>query len=66
MSAKFENNNLIVLNPLSKEELKSIPLSSDIDINQIIKKSKIDDSWSLLSVNKRVSLINNYRKVLEG
>ena len=64
MSAKFENNNLIVLNPLSKEELKSIPLSSDIDINQIIKKSKIDDSWSLLSVNKRVSLINNYRKAL--
>ena len=37
MSAKFENNNLIVLNPLSKEEIKSIPLSGDGEISKIIK-----------------------------
>ena len=64
MSAKFKNNNLIVLNPLSKEELKSIPLPSDNDINQIIKSSKLDNSWSLLSIKKRASLIKDFRKAL--
>ena len=64
MSAKFENNNLIVLNPLSKEEIKSIPLSGNGEISKIIKNSKIDDSWSLLSVPGRASLIKKFRKAL--
>ena len=64
MSAKFENNNLIVLNPLSKEEIKSIPLSVDGEISKIIKNSKTDDSWSLLPVHRRASLIKKFRKAL--
>ena len=64
MSAKFENNNLIVLNPVSKEELKTIPISSNEDVNKIIKKSNLDNSWSLLSVSKRASLIKVFRKAL--
>ena len=64
MSAKFENNNLIVLNPVSKQELKTIPISSNEDVNKIIKKSNLDNSWSLLSVSKRASLIKVFRKAL--
>ena len=64
MSAKFENNNLIVLNPVSKEELKTIPISSNEDVNKIIKKSNLDNSWSLLSVSKRASLVKVFRKAL--
>lgn len=64
MSAKFENNNLIVLNPLSKDEIKSIPLTGNGEISTIIKNSKIDDSWSLLSIHERASLIKKFRKAL--
>ena len=64
MSAKFENNNLIVLNPLTREEEKIIPLSDKEDINKIILDSSLDDSWSLLSVNKRSSLISKFRKAI--
>ncbi len=64
MSAKFKNNKLIVLNPLSKEELRSIPLPCDNDIDKSIESSKHDDSWSLLSIKKRASLIKDFRKAI--
>lgn len=64
MAAKFENNNLIILNPLTNEELRSISVSTNSDINEIILSSSTDDSWSLLSVSKRSQLIKIFRKAL--
>ena len=64
MTAKFENNNLIVLNPLSGDKVDTLTVSDEKYINDSILNAKIDSSWSSLSVSKRVSYINKFRKEL--
>ena len=64
MTAKFENNNLIVLNPLSGDKVDTLTVSVEKYINDSILNAKIDSSWSSLSVSKRVSYINKFRKEL--
>ena len=64
MTAKFENNNLIVLNPLSGDKVDTLTVSDEKYINDSILNAKIDSSWSSLSVSKRISCINKYRRKL--
>ena len=64
MAAKFENNNLIVLNPLSGDKVDTLTVSDEKYINDSILNAKIDSSWPSLSVSKRISCINKFRKEL--
>ena len=64
MTAKFENNNLIVLNPLSGDKVDTLTVSDEKYINDSILNAKIDSSWPSLSVSKRISYINKFRKEL--
>ena len=50
MAAKFENNNLIVLNPLSGDKVDTLTVSDEKYINDSILNAKIDSSWPSLSV----------------
>ena len=64
MTAKFKNNNLIVLNPLSGNKVDTLTVSDEKYINDSILNAKTDSSWSSLSVSKRISCINKFRKEL--
>jgi len=64
MSMRIENNEIIVLNPASLKEVGRVKVTSEKDFDQVINKSHDYKDWSSLSLKKRCTLINKYRKAI--
>ena len=64
MPIKFENNQVVILNPASLEEVGRVDLSTTDDVEKALNTATHYTAWSSLSVNKRCRLINKFRKVI--
>tara|TARA_Y100000590_G_scaffold283624_1_gene319108 strand:+ start:802 stop:2271 length:1470 start_codon:yes stop_codon:yes gene_type:complete len=64
MSAKFSDNTLQILNPITNNEVGRFDISTNSIISDTIKNSKNYDKWSLLTVSKRCYHIKKLRKAL--
>ena len=64
MSAKFSDNTLQILNPITNNEVGRFDISTNSIISDTIKSSKNYDKWSLLTVSKRCYHIKKLRKAL--
>ena len=62
MGAVFENNILIVKNPVSKQQIKKLEITSSSQVDSIILKVSDYKDWSSLSLSKRCYHINCLRK----
>ena len=64
MSAKFENDLLTILNPITNNAVETFKVSDRVSIEKMINDAKVDNTWSSLSLNKRCYYINRLRKAL--
>jgi len=64
MSAKFSENTLQILNPITNNEVGRFDIPSEEMIKETIKSVKNDSEWSILTLSKRCSYINRFRKAL--
>ena len=64
MSAKFLENTLQILNPITGDEVGRFDVSNEDMINETIKSVKNDNKWSSLTVSKRSFYIKKLRKAL--
>ena len=62
MSGIIKNNILKVLNPVTRKEIASYPISSKEDIKNVISNARDDSLWRNLSLSKRCRVINQLRK----
>mgnify|MGYP000529493954 CR=1 FL=1 len=64
MSAKFIDNTLQILNPITHDEVGMYTISNEQVIHETIRKVKSDVSWSSLPLSKRCYYIKKLRKAL--
>ena len=64
MSAEFENNILIVKNPVDNSELSRFKVTDETSFKSIASKAGSYSKWSELSIKKRCYYISLLRKAL--
>ena len=64
MPISIENNQITILNPATLNEVGKVNISSEEDVNKCIDVAQNYKEWSSLSLNKRCSIINKFRKVI--
>ena len=62
MSAVFEDQLLIINNPITNKEISRLPISTPSEVNSVIQTSKSYKDWSSLSLKKRCYYITQLRK----
>ncbi len=60
----INENQITVLNPATLEEVGRVSISTEQDVSSALKKAQEYKEWSSLSLNKRCTIINKYRKVV--
>ena len=64
MSAIINNDKIILSNPISRQEIAEIDITSIEEIQDIINQASIYHEWSSLSIKNRCKYINLFRKEL--
>ena len=64
MSAEFENNILIVRNPVDDSELSRFTVTDESSFSSIASKVESFSKWSELSIKKRCYYISRLRKAV--
>ena len=64
MSSIINNNIISVINPITQKSVGELQCSSQEEVNKIISNANQFSDWRLLSLNKRCSLINKFRRVI--
>ncbi len=64
MPINIEKNQITILNPATLDSVGKISISSHQEIDCILKSAKEYNEWSSLSLNKRCTIINKFRKVV--
>jgi len=64
MPISIENNQITILNPATLNEVGKVNISSQENVNKCLVRSQNYKEWSSLSLNKRCSVINKFRKVV--
>ena len=56
---------LLSYNPITQEVVGAVPLTSDDELKDVLKRSKKGEKiWSTLSVSERAEILNGIRKDL--
>ena len=64
MPISIENNQITILNPATLNEVGKVNILSKKDVNKCLDVAQNYKEWSSLSLNKRCSIINKFRKVI--
>jgi len=64
MSVRIKENEIIVLNPSSLEEVGRLNKTKIEDFNSVVLVAKKYKGWSDLSLKKRCNIINSFRKII--
>ena len=64
MPISIENNQITILNPATLNEVGKVNISSQENVNKCLVRAQNYKGWSSLSLNKRCSVINKFRKVV--
>ena len=64
MSINIESNQITILNPATSKEVGKVNISNREDVNKCLDIAQNYKEWSSLSLNKRCSIINKFRKVV--
>ena len=64
MPIRIENNQITILSPATLKEVGQVSVTKNEDVEAALKIAKEYSEWSSLSLKKRCSLINKFRKVV--
>ena len=64
MGLKIENDKLIILNPETLDAVGEVRISSNQEVEDVLTIASKNKEWSSLSLKKRCSIINKFRKVV--
>jgi len=64
MAIKIENNQIIILSPATMQQVGQVEISSSDDVENALLIAKEYKGWASLSLKKRCSLINKFRKIV--
>ncbi len=64
MPININKNQITVLSPATLEEVGKVDLSTQHDVDNTLKIAREYNKWSSLSLNKRCTIINKFRKVV--
>ena len=64
MGLRIENNELIISNPETLNEVGRVRVSNIEDVESALSVAKNYKDWASLSLKKRCSIINKFRKIV--
>ena len=64
MPIRIENNKITILSPVTLEEVGEVAVSTQKDVDICLQIAQDNNDWSTLSLQKRCSLINKFRKTV--
>ena len=64
MSAIIKNNKLLLINPVTKENIGELNICDESFFSNIEKNATTYTKWNQLSLKKRCHHINRFRKVI--
>ena len=64
MPINIENNQISIFNPGTLEQVGVINISTKSEVQNTLKIAQEYNEWSSLSLNKRCSAINKFRKII--
>ena len=64
MPIRLDNNQITILNPANLEEVGKVSISTQSDIDSSLKIAQEYSGWSSLSLKKRCSIVNKFRKII--
>ncbi|MDC1050700.1 aldehyde dehydrogenase family protein [Candidatus Marinimicrobia bacterium] len=64
MSITIKNNQIIILNPATLNEVGKVKVSNKEDVDTALKIAQEYKEWSSLSLKKRCAIIHKFRKIV--